>query len=152
MKKTAKQKIFWMSEKVFLKYVKDAFEFDDHLQLHRRNVGTTKTKSGRFVKFGEAGQADLFGTLKKWTCPDCGRTREGITIEIEVKGIYKNGKRGVHSPAQKKWQAEVERNNGIYLLLYPVETDPIGLRVRVWRLIVRKFHEQCCGREKGERL
>ena len=140
-----------MSEKVFLRYVKDAFEFDDDLQLRRHNVGARKINN-RYVKFGEAGQADLFGTLKKWTCPDCGRTREGVTVWIEVKGIDKNGKRGKQSPAQKKWQAEVERNNGIYLLLYPVETDPIGLRVRVWRLIVRKFHEQCCGKEKGERL
>jgi len=140
MKKTiTKKKIFSMSEKTFLKYIKDAFEFDDDLVLKRRNVGAHKTKTGRFIRFGEAGQADLFGTIKKWTCPCCQRVREGVTVEIEVKGIDKNGKRGVQSSAQKKWQAEVERNNGVYLLLFPVESDPIGLRARIWRLIDRKM-------------
>jgi len=143
---TAKKKVFTMSEKVFLKHIKDAFKYDDRIELHRRNVGATKI-GRRFVRFSEPGQADLFGTVSKWQCPYCGRTHEGKTVEMEAKGIDKNGNRGKQSPAQKKWQAEVERNNGIYLLLYPVETDPIGLRTRIWRLIDRKMCPECFGRE-----
>ena len=143
---TANKKVFTMSEKAFLKYIKDAFEYDDRLVLHRRNVGATKI-NGRFVRFSEPGQADLFGTVSKWQCPYCGRTHEGKTVEMEAKGIDKNGNRGKQSASQKKWQAEVERNNGIYLLLHPCETDPIGLAVRIWRLIDRKMCPECFGRE-----
>jgi len=141
-KKTTKKKVFIMSEKVFVKHIRDAFEYDDRLVLHRRNVGAQKI-DGRYVKFGEPGQADLFGIVSKWQCPYCQRKHEGKTVEIEAKGIDKNGKRGKQSPAQKKWQAEVERNNGIYLLLYPAETDPIRLAVRIWRLIDRKMCPTC---------
>ena len=141
MKKTTpKKQVFTMSEKVFLKYIKDVFEFDDDLQLRRHNVGARKINN-RYVKFGEAGQADLFGTLKKWTCPDCGRTREGVTVWIEVKGIDKNGKRGVLSPAQKRWQETVRKNNGVAITVHPVEEDliPGRLRIRIWRLIAREL-------------
>jgi hypothetical protein len=137
--KTPKKPVFWMSEKVFLKYVKDAFEFDDNLQLHRRNVGATKTEGGRFIRFGEPGQSDLFGTIAVWRCPYCGRKREGVTVEIEVKGIDKNGKRGTLSAAQKKWQITVKANNGVAITVYPFETDPIGLWQRIWRLIEREL-------------
>jgi hypothetical protein len=139
-------KRFWMSEKVFLKYIKEAFEYDDNLQLHRRNVGATQTKGGRFVRFGEPGQSDLFGTIVEWTCPCCGRKREGVTVEIEVKSIDKNGKCGILSPAQKRWQESVRLSNGVAITVYPVETDPIRLRQRIWRLIGRELCPQCEGR------
>jgi hypothetical protein len=141
MKRT-KKKESPMSEKAFLKYIQEAFEHDDILKLHRRNVGATEIGK-HWVRFGEPGQADLFGTIAEWTCPYCRRQREGVSVEIEVKGIDKNGKRGKQSPAQKKRQAEVERNNGIYLLLFPAENDPIGLRARIWRLIDRKMCPAC---------
>ena len=149
-KTTPKKQVFTMSEKGFLKYIKDAFEFDDDLQLHRRNVGATQTKGGRFVRFGEAGQSDLFGTLASWTCPCCGRRREGVTVEIEVKGIDKTGKRGVLSPAQKRWQETVRKNNGVAITVYPVEEDliPGRLRMRIWRLIARELCQQCYGKEQ----
>ena len=86
-KKETKKKESPMTERLFLKFIKEAFEHDDNLRLHRRNVAAGNARSGRFMKFGEAGQSDLFGTIKEWTCPYCGRKREGVSVEIEVKGI-----------------------------------------------------------------
>ena len=149
-KKTTKKKVFTMSEKVFVKYIKDAFEYDDQLKLHRRNVGAGKARSGRFMRFGEPGQSDLFGIIAKWKCPFCQQQREGVSVEIEVKGIGKDGKRGKPTAAQLKWLDTVEKNNGIALLLYPVETDPIGLNTRIWRLIDRKMCPTCFERRTND--
>jgi len=143
-KKATKKKESPMTEKAFLKLIKEAFEHDDRLQLHRRNVGGMTVK-GRFVRFGEAGQSDLFGTIDEWTCPCCQRKRLGVSVEIEVKGIDKNGKRGKASPAQEKWLETVRRNNGVALLLHPDDDDllPGRLRSRVWRLIERQLCRDC---------
>ena len=145
MKKAAKKKESPMTEKAFLKLIKEAFEHDDVLQLHRRNIVAGNARSGRYVRSGEPGMSDLFGTIKEWTCPCCKRERLGVSVEIEVKGIDKNGRRGKPTAAQEKWLETVRRNNGVALLLHPADDDwiPGRLRARVWRLIERQLCLDC---------
>ena len=66
---------------------------------YRRNVGSAPTGSGRWVKFGHAGQADITGMIA------------GRAIEIEVKRHD-----GRQSKPQKSWQAAVESAGGIYII------------------------------------
>jgi len=71
---------------------------------YRMNTGLASF-GNRKVKFGMNGQADITGIL-----PD------GKRIEIEVKGPT-----GTQSPEQEIFQANIEKNNGIYILAYSVD-------------------------------
>jgi hypothetical protein len=134
-----KKPVFSVPESILSKWLKQSFEFDDNLQLTRQNVSFGKARSGRWMRSGEAGQADFLGTIKKWMCPHCRRVREGVIVWIETKGIDKKGKKGIQSVNQKAFEQKVRASGGVYVLLYPVENDPINLNARVWQLIDRKM-------------
>lgn len=59
-----------------------------HLRLFRRNVGTVRVQN-RTMRFGVAGQADLYGVF-----------RGGLHLELELKAAG-----GRLSPEQRAWQA-----------------------------------------------
>ena len=66
----------------------------------RNNTGAVNIGS-RFVKYGKKGSADIIGMLK-----------DGRFLAIECKSDT-----GVQSPAQKLFQMQVEKNNGLYCLV-----------------------------------
>jgi hypothetical protein len=68
----------------------------------RSNAGGARDgASGRVLKFGTPGQADLTGLLGP----------SGRRLEVELKA-----ERGRQTPEQKLWQAEIERYGGLYIL------------------------------------
>jgi hypothetical protein len=67
--------------------------------VFRRNVGKARDPSGRVIRFGLPGQADI------------GAIIDGRPVEIEVKTAS-----GRQSQEQRNWQAAVERAGGIYIL------------------------------------
>ena len=78
------------------------------LRLWRQNTGKARyisKGSVRTVSFGIPGQADLSGIL-----PD------GRRLEIEVKTAD-----GRQSPEQRRFQAMIEKFNGMYILARSVE-------------------------------
>jgi len=141
MAKTPKVKL--MSESAFMKEILKAFKDDDNVLLRRQNVGGMENKNGDYVKFGEVGQSDLWGIIKSHRCHFCNRLSQGIYLAIELKS-----EKGALSPAQELWLDMVNEYNGIYLVLRPIETDPIGLRGRIWRLIERKLCPTCFEKSK----
>jgi predicted TIM-barrel fold metal-dependent hydrolase len=67
--------------------------------FYRRNVGAAILPSGRFVRFGYAGMADIAGVV------------DSISVEVETKtGDERQRKE------QRGWQAAVERAGGVYVL------------------------------------
>lgn len=69
-------------------------------RLWKQTTGGTKTTHG-FIRYGLVGSGDISGILQ-----------DGSRIEIEVKsGSAKQ------SPQQKKFQAMIEKYNGIYFLV-----------------------------------
>lgn len=76
----------------------------------RRNVGVAVSASGSVVRFGQPGMADIEGVFR------------GHHVEIETKS-----ERGRQSPAQRRWQAAVERAGGTYLLVRTVEDAVAGI-------------------------
>lgn len=91
----------------------------DDCRIWRNNVGSAKTRDGRFIRFGIPGQADISGILAV-TLP--GGRVIGQRIEIEAKT-----KTGRQRPEQKKWQAMIERMGGIYILARSVDDVRAGL-------------------------
>lgn len=80
--------------------------FPDGL-FYRRNVGVARdSRSGRVIKFGVRGQADIAGIV------------DGRAVEIEIKSDT-----GRQSEAQQNWERAVRRAGGIYL----VGRDPLAV-------------------------
>ena len=125
-------------ESEFQKWVLDAFKHDRDVILFRRNVGAHKTDDGRFIRFAEKGQSDLWGIAKSFRCPQCNRLQEGVHAELELK----TGNNKLTSD-QKEWLNTVANWNGIAICIYPAETDPIGLRDRIYKLITSTPCPQC---------
>ena len=121
-----------MLESEFQKLVLQAFKNDPEILLWRRNVGAHKTDDGRFLKFGQKGQSDLEGIVKQYRCRTCNGLQSGVHMEIELKT-------GKNKPteAQIEWLNTVADYNAIAMVLYPEETDPIGLRDRIINTIYR---------------
>lgn len=68
--------------------------------FYRRNVGKARDpRSGRVIRFGIPGQADIAGVIA------------GRAVEIEMKAP-----RGRQSVEQANWQRAVERAGGIYII------------------------------------
>jgi hypothetical protein len=65
----------------------------------RQNTGAARDATGRVIRFGTPGQADIRVIL------------HGQAVEIEVK--TPTGRQSKH---QKNWQRSVERAGGIYIL------------------------------------
>ena len=89
-----------MTESTLLSDILLRFGSDPRLRVWRSNVLVAKDKSGRVIRAGVKGQADISGILMG-----------GRRIEIEVKS-----KTGQQRPEQKKWQAMIERFGGVYVL------------------------------------
>lgn len=69
-------------------------------RIWRVNTGAGQMASGRFVRFGVAGQSDISGIY-----------RDGRRIEIEVKAA-----RGRPSEQQRAWAKMIGEMGGLYLL------------------------------------
>ena len=132
-----------MSESQFQKEILKAFKNDENVKIFRRNVGGMPGQSGGYVQFGEKGMSDLWGWVVACRCPNCNRLQEGFHFEIELKSA--DGKLTVE---QKKWIDFVAKNNGIAIVLRPVETDPVGLRERICRLLNRQLCPKCYEKSK----
>lgn len=89
-----------MTESTLLSDILIRFGSDPRLRIWRANVLVAQDKSGRVVRSGVKGQADISGILMG-----------GRRIEIEVKTAT-----GQQRPEQKKWQAMIERFGGLYVL------------------------------------
>jgi len=127
-----------MSESVFQKHILKAFKDDPNIKVFRRNIGGMKDDKGQFVRFGETGQSDLYGWVVEHRCSFCNRLQEGTHFEIELKSAS-----GKLTPAQEKWLKMVAANNGIAIVLRPIESDPVGLRDRICRLLERHLCPKC---------
>jgi hypothetical protein len=68
--------------------------------VHRVNVGKAQM-NGRWVKFGEPGQADISGLMGAG----------GRRLEIECKK-----RTGKQTPDQRKWQKIIEAHGGLYII------------------------------------
>jgi hypothetical protein len=75
------------------------------IRVWRQNSGMLPNAQGRMVQFGTPGAADITGIL-----PD------GRRLEIEVKTPT-----GRQSEQQKRYQAMIERFNGVYILARSVD-------------------------------
>lgn len=76
----------------------------------RQNTGAGRMASGRFMRFGEPGAADVIGILRR-TQRSPGDVDLGVFIAVECKGPNTP-----QSPAQKAWQREIEKRDGVYVL------------------------------------
>ena len=132
-----------MSESQFQKEILKAFKDDPNIKIFRRNIGGTKKENGDYVRYGEAGQSDLYGWIVEHRCPFCNRLQEGTHFEIELKSAD-----GKLTDKQKNWLEMVARNNGIAIVLRPIESDPVGLRERICRLLERQRCATCCAQSK----
>jgi len=130
-------------ESEFQRAILAAFDGDENIKMYRRNIGGMTDKNKQFIKFGQAGQSDLWGFIKELRCPFCNRADYGVHFEIEVKSS--NGK---VSEEQKQWIEFVKKNNGIAFVLYPEPNDPIGLRNRILKMLTGLQCPQCVERSK----
>lgn len=74
------------------------------VKVWRFNVGAAVDRTGRKIKFGVPGQADIGGLMLL----PCGI---GQRLEVECKTPV-----GRQSQDQKTWQADIERHGGLYIL------------------------------------
>jgi hypothetical protein len=83
-----------------------AFGAHPRVRLWRANVLVAQDKTGRIVRAGVKGQADISGILAP----------TGQRIEIELKAP-----KGRQRPEQVAWQAMIEKHGGLYILARSVE-------------------------------
>jgi hypothetical protein len=80
----------------------------DDLYIARRNVGLARdVDTGRVVKFGVTGEADLQGVLRVG--------RSGLAVALEVKTPT-----GRQSQTQERWEAAWTRRGGFYRVVRSV--------------------------------
>ena len=70
----------------------------------RQNTGASKDKTGRLVRFGVKGAADLRVIIN------------GLAIEVEAKTL-----KGVQSDAQKQYEKAIQRAGGRYFVCRDAE-------------------------------
>ena len=133
-----------IKEKDLLKWLLDSFRDHPNILLKRRNVGAHKTEDGRFIRFGEKGQADIWGIVREHTCSKCKRLCQGTHLEIELKGSD-----GMPTELQIKWLNQVAEYNAIPILLFAEADDPINLQKRVEETIYSTKCPICYGLEKN---
>ena len=143
-------------EKAVVAYVLGFFKFDENVRLYRRNVGDTgvvddNTGKKRYIRFGEKGQADIWGVIRYVHCPECGAVAErGVHVEIECKRY-----RGRLRPEQKEFLKEMKKLGAVTLVARPepAPNDPNGFESignKLERLPYRLCHE--CETTRLERL
>ena len=114
-----------LSEKEVMKAVQNHFYADLNVKVWRRNVGAV-VLDDRFVKFGQAGQADFWGIIRELRCPHCGDVlATGVHLEIECKSAQ-----GQLTPAQRDFLKFVRESDGVAVVAKPdpAPDDPTGLR------------------------
>lgn len=94
-----------MSEAAIQQAILAEFGARPDLRIWRANVLVARDQSGRIIRAGIKGQADISGILA-----------DGRRLEIEVKTAT-----GRQSQDQKRWQRMIERFNGLYILARSVE-------------------------------
>ena len=77
----------------------------------RQNTGAGRMASGRFMRFGEPGVADVIGVLRRTKRSPLEPADLGVFIAVECKGPNTR-----QSPAQRAWQREIEQRDGVYVL------------------------------------
>lgn len=124
-----KQKIIRLPEREVVKAVQNFFAFNRNVRVWRRNTGAVTADYGnrtRFVRFGEPGMSDLFGIIRKMTCPKCGCiTRTGVHLEIECKRY------GGRLTADQKEFLEITREMygvAVVAIPRPTDSDPTGFK------------------------
>lgn len=83
-----------------------AFGAHPRVRLWRANVLVAQDKTGRIVRAGVKGQADISGILAP----------HGRRVEIECKT-----QRGRQSDAQERWERMIRYHGGIYVLARSVD-------------------------------
>ena len=76
-----------------------------HIFVNRMNVGSGTLGAGGFHTYGIAGAGDIVGLLQN-----------GRHLEVECKA----GRGGVMSVKQLKREADITKNNGIYIVVHSV--------------------------------
>lgn len=94
------------SETQILRAILDALALDRRVIVWRQNTGALREDSGRVVRFGRPGQADITGMI----------VGSGRRIELEVK---RPGQR--NSFRQAVFGVEVEEAGGLYAVIHSVE-------------------------------
>jgi len=136
-----------ITEHQFQKWILEAFAGHRNILMFRRNVGATVIKQpagkNRFIRFSEAGQSDIWGIIKEYRCPACGKPQWGVHFEIELKSA-----KGKLSEPQEQWLKTVGEFNGNVLVLRPEGREPFGIRERIERLLYAFKCPECTERMK----
>lgn len=117
--------MYQLPEKEVVQTVQHHFHGDPNVVVFRRNVGAVAV-DGRFVRFGQAGQADFWGIIREVRCPHCEAVvARGVHLEIECKAA-----RGRISKDQEAFLDAVRRQGGIAVVARPKpdRSDPTGFR------------------------
>ena len=115
-----------LPEREVVKAVQNHFARDPNVRVWRRNVGAVALDD-RYVRFGEAGQADFWGIVSEVRCPHCEKViGRGVHLEIECKSAT-----GRLSQYQKDFLKCVAMRGGIAVVAQPkpTEEDPTGFRI-----------------------
>lgn len=99
-------------ETVIVKAILARLGRDPRVRIWRSNTGAFKDATGRLVRYGLPGSADITGIMR----------RGGRRLEIEVKTAT-----GKQSPQQVLFQRMVEGWGGVYILARSVDEAVIGV-------------------------
>lgn len=136
-----------MTEQEFQKTLLDCFKYNRNIALYRRNVGgmERENQNGKkgFIRFGQAGQSDIFGHIRKYRCPICNGLQAGIALEIELK---RDGKKP--TKLQQDWIDRCLSFNVIAFYLTPsmLGDNPYEWENRLTNMIQRYSCPACVER------
>lgn len=147
-----KRNIVRIPEREVIRAVQNFFALNRNVRVWRRNTGAVTADYGsrrRFVRFGEPGMSDLFGIIRRMTCPECGRvTRTGVHLEIECKRYG-----GRLTAEQKRYLEDTRRMGGVAVVAVPrpTDSDPTGFKALREMLagVDREVCSECSGRCMG---
>ncbi len=147
-----KRNIVRLPEREVVRAVQNFFALSRNVRVWRRNTGAVTAdyhSHRRFVRFGEAGMSDVWGIIRKMTCPECGRvTRTGVHLEIECKKFG-----GKLTEAQKEYLELVRKMDGVAVVAVPCPTDsdPTGFQAlrELLATVDREVCTSCSGRCMG---
>lgn len=95
-------------ETIIQNAILEAIGSRDDLYIARRNVGLARDPdTGRVVKFGVTGEADLQGVLR------VGRVGQAVALEVKTP-------KGTQSKAQERWERAWTRRGGFYRVVRSV--------------------------------
>lgn len=129
MARKPKSRIIVLPEREVVRAVQNFFAFSRNVNVWRRNTGAVTADYGnrkRFVRFGVPGMSDLFGIIRKMTCPKCGRVvGRGVHLEIECKRYG-----GRITAEQKEYMGKIREMGGVAILAVPCpsDSDPTGFQ------------------------